>query len=230
MNPRTLARIGGLLYLIIIGIGLYGEMFVRDKLIVSGDAIATAANIRAHETLWRVHVANELILLICAIVLLGIVFILLRPVSEALMWLAVFFNLVSISIEAMTAMSLIETVFPLGKDAFLTAFSPPQLAALARLSVRSHGYGFGVALIFFGCFCLIVGSLIFKSGYMPKTIGVLMEIAGVCYLINSFALIISPALSDQLYPAILLPPFVGELSFALWLLVKGVRLEAWPKP
>jgi len=72
-----------------------------------------------------------------------------------------------------------------------------------------------VSLLFFGCFCVIVGYLIFRSGYLPKTIGVLMQIAGVCYLTNSFALILSPAVANRLFPAILVPAFIGEASLPL---------------
>src|SRR5438309_8754498 len=97
-SPQLYARIGGVLYLIIIIVGLFGEAFVRDRLIVSGDATATAVNIMAHESLWRFHVATELFLLICAIALLLILFVLLRPISRDLALLAVFINLVSISI------------------------------------------------------------------------------------------------------------------------------------
>jgi len=84
-----------------------------------------------------------------------------------------------------------------------------------------------VSLIFFGCFCLLVGYLIFRSGYLPKTIGILMQIAGVCYLTNSFALVLSPALANRLFPAILVPAFIGEASLCLWLLVKGVNVQRW---
>jgi len=122
-SPQLYARIGGFLYLIIIVLGIFGEAFVRNRLIVSGDAAATAANIRSMEPLWRFHIAAELFLLICAVVLLWIFFLLLRPVS--------------------------------------------------------------------------------------------------------FALILSPSLADRLFPAILLPAFVGETSLCLWLLVKGVNVEKW---
>ncbi len=226
-SPQLYARIGGALYLIIIVIGFWGEMFVRDKLIVSGDAAATAANIMSHESLWRFHIAAELFLLICAITLLLILYVLLRPVSRDLAWLAVFFNLVSIGIEAAATMYLLEALFPLGNAGYLKAFPPEQLYAMASLSLKSHGYGFSVSLIFFGCFCVIVGYLIFKSGYLPKTIGVLMQIAGVCYLTNSFALVLSPAVANRLFPAILVPAFIGEVSLCLWLLVKGVNVEKW---
>ena len=226
-SPQLYARIGGALYLIIIVIGFWGEMFVRDKLIVSGDAAATAANIMSHESLWRFHIAAELFLLICAITLLLILYVLLRPVSRDLAWLAVFFNLVSIGIEAAATMYLLEALFPLGNAGYLKAFPPEQLYAMASLSLKSHGYGFSVSLIFFGCFCVIVGYLIFKSGYLPKTIGVLMQIAGVCYLTNSLALVLSPAVANRLFPAILVPAFIGEVSLCLWLLVKGVNVEKW---
>jgi uncharacterized protein DUF4386 len=199
--PRALARIGGVLYLIIIVIGLYGEAFVRERLVVSGDAAATAANIRAQESLWRFGIAAELFLLICAVVLAVIFYVLLRPVSRDLALLATSFNLISIALEAAYALHLVATLFPLGNAGYLRAFTPEQLDAMASLSAKSHGNGFGVALIFFGCFCLVGGYLIFRSGYLPKTVGVLMQIAGLCYLVNSF--------------------------LCLWLLVKGVNVEKW---
>ena len=226
-SPKLCARIGGALYLIIIVIGLFGEAFVRDRLIVSGDAAATAANIMSHESLWRFHIAAELFLLICAVALLLILYALLRPVSRDLALLAVFINLVSIGIEAATTMYLLQALFPLGNAGYLKAFTREQLYAMASLSLKSHSYGFSVSLIFFGCFCLIVGSLIFRSGYLPKPIGVLMQIAGLSYLTNSFALILSPAVANRLFPAILLPAFVGEASLCLWLLVKGVNVPKW---
>src|SRR5438034_11829897 len=228
-SPQLFARVGGVLYLIIIVVGLFGEAFVRDRLIVSGDATATAANIRSMESLWRFHIAAELFLLICAVALLLILFVLLRPVSRDLALLAAFFNLLSIGLEAATTLYLVGALFPLGNAGYLKAFTPEQLYAMATLSLKSHGYGFGVSLLFFACFCLIVGYLIFRSGYLPKTIGVLMQIAGVCYLTNSFALILSPAVANRLFPAILVPAFIGEASLCIWLLVKGVNVEKWEK-
>ena len=226
-SPQLYARIGGVLYLIIIVVGLFGEAFVRDRLIVSGDATATAANIRSMESLWRFHIAAELFLLICAVALLLILFALLRPVNRDLVLLAAFFNLVSIGLEAAITMYLLEALFPLGNAGYLKAFAPEQLYAMTSLSLKSHSYGFGVSLIFFGCFCLVIGYLIFRSGYLPKTIGVLMQIAGVCYLTNSFALILAPAFANRIFPAILVPAFVGEASLCLWLLVKGVNVQRW---
>jgi Domain of unknown function (DUF4386) len=226
-SPRALSRIGGVLYLIIIVLGLFEEVFVRGRIIASGDATATAANIRSLESLWRAGIASEFVLLICATALTLIFFVLLRPVSKDLALLAAFFNLVSIAVEAAITLYLVEALFPLGNVEYLKAFEPRQLSALASLSIRSHGYGFGVSLIFFGCSCLVLGYLIFESGYLPGVIGVLMQIAGVSYLTNSFALLLAPDLANRLFPAILLPAFVGEASLCLWLIVRGVDVEKW---
>lgn len=226
-SPQLYARIGGVLYLIIIVIGFLGEFFVRDSLVVSRDAVATAQRIMASELLWRVGIAGEFFLLICTVALTMIFYRLLRPVSKELALLAVFFNLTSVAIEAVAGLDLVATLFPLAKADYLKAFDSKQLDALAYVSIRSHAYGFGVALIFFGCVCLILGYLIFRSGYLPRAVGVLMQIAGLCYLTDSFALILSPSLADLLFPAILLPALVGEASLCLWLLVKGVNVEKW---
>jgi Domain of unknown function (DUF4386) len=226
-SPQAYARTGGVLYLIIIVVGLFGEVFVRDRLIVSGDATTTAANIRSMESLWRFHIAAELFLLICAIALLLILFVLLKPVSRDLALLAAFFNVVSIGVEAAITLYLVEALFPLGSAAYLKAFTPEQLYAMASLSLKSHSYGFGVSLTFFGCFCLVVGYLIFRSTYLPRALGILMQIAGLSYLTNSFTLVLAPALTNRLLPAILLPSFVGEASLCLWLLMKGVNVPKW---
>jgi hypothetical protein len=226
-SPQIYARIGGALYLIIIVGGLFGEAFIRDRLIVSGDAAATAEKIRSAELLWRAGVANELFMLICTVALALIFYVLLRPVSRDLALLAVFFNLVSIALEATNELNLLTTLFPLANADYLRAFSPEQLHAFVYLPGKLYAYGFGASLIFFGCECLVLGYLIFRSGYLPKAVGVLMQIAGLCYLTNSFALILSPSLADRLFPAILLPAFVGEASLCLWLLTKGVNVSEW---
>lgn len=226
-SPQIYARIGGVLYLIIIVVGLFAEAFVRDKLMVSGDATATAHNIRSSELLWRLGIAGNLFYLACAAALALIFYVLLRPVSRDLALLATFFGLVSIALEAASILRLIEALFPLGNAEYLKTFKPEQLDALAYLSIKSHGYGFGVSLIFFGCACLVLGYLIFRSGYLPRALGVLMQIAGVCYLTNSFALILAPKFADLLFPAVLVPAFIGEASLCVWLMVKGVDVEKW---
>lgn len=227
INPRRLARIGGALYLVIIVIGMAGEALIRGTIVRPRDAAATAANLESLEMLWRLGIAAEFVLLICATALTLVLYLLLRPVSGPLALLAVFFNLVTIAIEAVAALFLTAALLPLGSAAYLAAFQQGQLHGMASLAVRMHTGGFGAALIFFGVECVILGYLIFRSGFLPRALGVLMQVAGVCYLVNCFALILSPALASRLFPAILLPALIGELSLCLWLLVKGVNTQRW---
>jgi uncharacterized protein DUF4386 len=227
VSPRTLARIGGALYVFIILVGVFGELFVRGGLIVSGDATATAANIAAHEGLWRLGIAGDLAMHIADLPLLLIVYLLVRPVSSSLALLVVLFDAVQTAVLVATKLQLMLPLF-LGADAgYLSAFDPQQLHALAYLALRMDSHGFGFGLIDFGCGCLVLGYLLRRSGYFPKLIGIGMQIAGACYLANSFALILAPRLAGALFPAILLPPFVAETSFALWLLLRGVDDARW---
>ena len=224
---RGQARFGGALYLIIIVGGVFGEAFIRGRIVVAGDARATAANIAAFEPLWRFGVAAELFMLLCSVVLALVLYVLLRPVSRELALLAMLFNLVTIAIEAANEQRLLEALFPLGEAGYLAAFEPEQLRALSYLSLRSYSHGFGLGLLFFGCECLILGYLIFGSGYLPRTIGVLMQLAGASYLANTFALLLSPVVAGRIFPAILAPALIGEASLCLWLLVKGVDEAGW---
>jgi hypothetical protein len=226
-SPQLYARTAGVLYLIIIVIGIFGEAVVRERVVVSGDAVATAANLTAMEPLWRLGIAAQFLSLFCVVVLAMIYFFLLLPVSKELSVLATFFRLMSIGIEAVAAISLVAALFPLGTAVSLKAFTPEQLSALAGLAIRSHGHGFGVALLFVGCTFLIHGYLIFRSGFLPKVLGILIQVAGVSYLTNSFALLLAPAFASKIFPAILAPAFIAELALSLWLIVKGVNVPRW---
>ena len=225
-SPQVYARIGGVLYLIIIAIGFCSGLFVRDKLVVSGDVTATARNIMASESLWRITIAGELILLVCSIALTLILYVLLRPVNKTLALLAVFFNIVEFPIEAGSKLFLFAALFLSGNADYLKAFEPHQLHALVQISLKLHDYGFGIDLVFFGFACLVYGYLLFRSGYFPRTLGVLMAIAGLSYLTNSFTLILAPAYSGTISPILVLA-FIGELSLCLWLMVKGVDEQRW---
>jgi hypothetical protein len=225
-SPQLYARTAGALYLVLIVLGLFGEA-VRVRLIVSGDAAATAAKLTSMESLWRFGIAAEFLGLMCAIVLAMIYFALLRPVSKEINLLATFLRLVAITVQAVAVLNLDAALFPLGNAAYLKAFPPEQLYALASLAIKSHSHGFGLALLIFGFCFLFHGYLIFKSGFLPKVLGLLIQIAGLCYLTNSFALFLAPAIADRIFPAILAPAFVGGASMCLWLLVKGVNVEKW---
>jgi hypothetical protein len=224
ISPQAWARIGGVLYLIVIAAGVGGELLVRDRLIVPGDATATSENIRSFELLWRLAIAANLFHLACAVALGLVFYVLLRRVDRDLALLAVLFNIVCIAIEAISKVFLLPSLFVLGKAAYLQAFTPEQLHALAYLSNRSHTVGFNVSLIFFGWECLVLGYLISRSRFLPRALGVLMLVAGAAYLTNSFAVLLAPGLANI---ALLFPAFVAELLLALWLLVKGVDERQW---
>jgi hypothetical protein len=224
--PQRYARIGGVLYLGNIVLGVVGQV-VQADVIVSGNPAATAAKIVSAESLWRLGIASEFVALVCATVLAMIYFVLFKPVSRELNLLATFLRLIAIAVEATVAMNLVVALLVLTSTPAGKAFAPAQLDALANLAIRSYGYGFGVALLGFGFCFLVHGYLIMRSTFLPRTIGVLIQIAGLCYLANSFALFLAPSLEDRIFPAILAPAFVGELSLCLWLIVKGVDVDRW---
>jgi hypothetical protein len=224
MAPQTAARVAGVLYLVIIAGGLFAEAFVRDRLIVAGDAAATARNILDHALLYRLGFAVHLFYLACALALAVILYDMFRRVSSSLALLALCFNVVAIAIEAG---NLLNHFAPLRMltDAGLSGLDTGQLHAMAYAHARLFASGFGMSLVFFGFFCLAIGALIYRSTFLPRTIGVLMVVAGACYLFNSFAVFLSPGLAAYLFPWILLPCLLAELSLALWLTVKGIRVD-----
>ena len=228
-SPQIYARLGGLLYLAIILFGLFGEMFVRATLVVSGDATATANNILASDLLWRAGIVGDLLMHVCDVPVIVVLYLLLRPVSESLSLLATLINLVQTAVLVANKINLLVPLFLQADVSYLSAFSPEQLQALSYVAVKAHGFGFGIGLIFFGFACLVRGYLIFKSGYLPRTLGVLILIAGLCYLTNSFALLLAPAFAASIVPGILAPAFIGELALCLWLIIKGVNMEQWKR-
>ena len=227
ISPQVYARIGGLAYLLIIVAGAFGEMFIRNKLIVSGDATATANNIAASPLLWRIGIAGDLVMHVCDLVVAMVYYLLFKRVNKNLALLGLLFGMIQTAVLVANKLNLVMPLFLLGNDEYLKTFDPHQLQALAYIAIKTHGYGFGIGLIFFGFECLIDGYLIFKSGFLPKFLGVLILVTGLCYLINSFAMILSPKLANSLFPAILAPALIGELSMSLWLFVKGVNLVKW---
>jgi hypothetical protein len=227
-SPQTIARIGGALYLMIIVLGLFGEVIVRGRLIVP-DAAATAHNIVTSQFLWRLGITGDLIMHVCDIPLMLIFYILLKPVSKNLALLALLFNAIQSAALVAYKLNLLLALFFLGSASYLRALNPPQQEALMAVYLKADSYGFGIGLIFFGITCLVLGYLISKSGFLPRVLGVLMQIAGTCYLINSFALLLAPGFANLLFPFILIPSFIGELSLCLWMLSKGVNLKEWPE-
>ena len=225
-SPQSYARIGGILYLLIIAAGLFAE-FVRKRFIVPGNGAATASNITDHAFMFRLGIAADLSTFVCAVALTIILYVLLKPVNRYAALLMLGFNVVQDAIGGLNVLNTYRPLQLLGGAAYLKVFSREQLEAMALLSLHTHSVGFNIAMMFFGCSCVALGYLIFTSGLFPRALGVLMAIAGVSYLTLSTAQLLSPRLASMLFPSILVPAFIGELSFAVWLTVKGVNLARW---
>ena len=226
-SPRALARLCGSLYLITIVVGIFDEAIVKGRIVVPGDARATGANLESMQALWRLGIVGELVMILCTVVVAYLLYVLLRPVSRDVAVLMTLFNLVAIATEASYSLRLVEVLFPLGSARYLEAFSAAQLDAMASLALKSHAFGFGIALLLFGPFFLVCGYLIRRSTYFPKVIGILYQVSGVAYLANGLVLVLAPRLAGQAFTALVVPAFVGEASFCLWLLFKGPNVERW---
>lgn len=225
--PRAWARTAGALYLIVILGGIFAEVFVRGELIVWGDAAATAHNILAHEQLYRAGFAAGVVILLCNVPLALIFFELLRVVERRLAMMVVFFILVGTAVEAVNLFNHLEPLILLKGAAMPAGPEAEALYARAYAPLKLFSVGYGVSLAFFGGYCLTTGYLIFRSSFLPRLLGLLLALGGAGYLVNSFALFLSPALAAGLFPAILLPAFVGETSLSLWLLLRGVDVPKW---
>jgi hypothetical protein len=226
-SPQRYARLGGVLYLATIASGAFSEGFAMNRLVVPADAAATAHNILAAPGLWSLAVGLDLTIPIMAVFGVWISYELLRPVSPSLVLLDVFLTLVALAVEAVSKLFLLLVLPILGSTSSLPPTGRMPLELLAGVALKSHAIAFDITLIFFGCGCLVEGYLLYKSQYFPKFIGILMQIAGACYLVSCFADLLAPSIADLISPAILLPPLLGELSYCLWLLIRGVDVAKW---
>lgn len=221
-NPQSWARIGGVLYFVIIVAGIFGEAFVRGQVTDGVVTIATAGNAAAPGSLLRIGFVTDLIMFACDVAVTLILYMLLRPVARGLALLAAFFRLVSDAVQSINMLHQFAVVLLVGGADYLNAFTPGQLRALALLFLKLQGFGNLIGLTFFSFNCFVTGYLIFRSRFLPRWIGILLAFAGLCYLANSFASFLAPGIAALLFPAILMPALVAELSLCLWLLVKGV--------
>lgn len=228
-SPQTFARIGGFAYLIIILAGLVGEMFIRNSIIVSGNAAATAKNISENSFLWRIGIAGDVLMHVCDLILAIVYYTLLKPVNKRLAQLSLFFGLMQTAILLSNKMNLVTPVLLLGNAEYLNSFTTEQLQSLTYLSLASHDYGLGLGFVFFGISCIIDGYLFIKSTFLPKPLGIILQLAGICYLVNSTTLLLFPQYSKVVFPIVFGPIAASEFAVCLWLIFKGVKLPEWNK-
>lgn len=225
-SPRLLARMAGAFYLITIIMGVFAEVFVRGAFVVRDDAAATAANILAHESLFRFGLAADLVMLVCYIAVTLLFHDLFKSVGRRRSLLAAFFSLVGIAVLAINSLNHLAPLVFLGGADYLNAFEANQLQALSLMSLRMHARGYLISGVFFGIYMLLLGQLIFRSGFLPRILGVLMAIGGLSFLTNSFAIFLLPALAARL-PDIGMLGGIAELALCLWLMAMGVNALKW---
>jgi Domain of unknown function (DUF4386) len=222
-SPCFNARIAGVFYLLTIVARMLVEIFVRNRLVVTDDAAATATNIMAHEPLFRWGFAGDIISFASYIALTALLYELFKPVNRSLSLVAAFFGLVASVVQAISSLFHLAPLFLLGGAPYLSVFTVEQLQALALVFLRLRAAAYhNIGLVFFGLYLLLVGILILRSIFLPRILGVLMVLAGLSYV-----LFLSPPLVQSLQPYILVFPGVGQISLCLWLLAVGVNARRW---
>jgi uncharacterized protein DUF4386 len=222
-NPRRLARIAGVFYLLIHVMALFAYKYVRGELVVAGDMKQTANNILAHEQLFRMGIAASVIVAMANLPMGYLLCELCKVVNRRVAQLALLFIVASSILEAGNPINYFETLVYLKQPEIVSAFQESQRLALARAAMRMFGLRFSVSLSFFGVFCVLIGYLMFRSRFLPAFLGVLMALGGVSYLINGFTTFL--ALPDV--PHIFTVTLIAETALLLWLLVFGVNDAKW---
>ena len=221
-SRKKQARIAGLLYLMLVPTGIFSLIYVPSTLIVSGDAAATIQNIEASELLYRsgiyVGLLSSLIYLLVALAL----YRLLKHVSEMQATLMVAFVVLGVAASFANSFNMLAVLIILGKPDFLSVFDPAQLEGIAYLFVRLESHGTQILQIFWGLWLIPMGILVYRSGFIPKIIGVSLWMAAAAYLMSNFTFVLLPQ-----YKAALSPIITGlemlELPIILWLVIVGAR-------
>jgi hypothetical protein len=219
------ARLAGVLYLIIITFGIFAEVVVRTRLIVDGDAQATAANILDSQWLFRLGFAADLVVFLSDVAIAIVLFFLFRPVSRVVSALAAAFRLTQTAIIGLNLLSMFGALLILREADYLRVFGREGSEALALLLLDMHKYGYTLGLTFFGLSTLAIAYLALRSRVVPRLLAALLGFAGLGYVADSFAFFLVPGYDGSISPILLAPALVGELWFALWLLLRGRRLE-----
>lgn len=228
-SPQFYARAAGLLYLYIIIAGTFAEVFVRGRLVDVRDASVTARNIVAQENLFRVGMSAELLHLACDVAVTVILYLLLTNVHRPLAAITFCMRFACILIIATVSVTQFAALRLVRPADYLAGLDAAQRESLAVLAMQLHSDGYTVSLMFFGFGCISLGYLIYRSTYLPRLLGVMMAVAGVCYLVNSFAHFLRLGIASKLFPGLFIPIFVAELALSLWLLVRGVNSAAFER-
>jgi hypothetical protein len=225
---KNTARLAGFLILLIAVLAPFSILYLPSTLIVPGDAAATASNILASDGLFRLGIVVDSGVVLLEIVVIAILYVLLRPVNRTLALAAAFARLAMTIVMAVNVFNSLGVLLLLSDAEYLTVFEPDQLHALVLLVLNLHEGGVYVWQVFFGLHWVAVGYLVFKSGYFPRILGIMLMVTCLGYLMDSFGILFpSSGVLSMVSSAVLAVGVIGELSFTLWLLIKGVNVEQW---
>lgn len=232
-SQRRAARIAGIGYLVIIACGIFAEFVIRSSLIDTGNARETAENIAGAQSLFRLSIASDLVMLTFDVIVAMALFTMLRPVGTGAVVLATSLRLIHTAVYGVTLLMLFFVVQLSTDAAYLSAFDADQLGALTLLFAEAHSFGYVLGLVFFGLHLGVLAYLVTKSGYVTRIMGVLLGVAAIGYLVDSFANVLLTNYSEYetiFALVVFLPAFVAELSLALWLLIRGIGPRPEPAP
>ena len=224
-DPRNEARLGGALYVMVIMTAFFAELFVRSSLIVPNNPAATAHNILASERLYRLGGLADLVNLSCDIGVAIVLYDLLKPVDRSIALAAATFRIAfDVGLAGATVFHF-APLYLLKGSPYVAAFSAAQAQSLGYEMLQIHNLGYNLFLIFFAVHLLLVGYLIIRSTYLPRLLGILLLVTGLCYLANSILPLAFPEVATSFY--LLLPGLISEFALAGWLLIRGVNIVKW---
>ena len=224
-SPQKIARVAAFVFLIIFFLGMSSELFIRPAIIVPGDAEMTVNNIMASESLFRLSIVSDLIRQMLLMLLPLILYKLLKPVNKTIALLMVIFYLVCVPISMLNEINYFAVLQLSSGAGFLTAFKTDQLNALVMFFIDLRKYGTFI-IQFFSFWLLLLGYLVFKSGFLPRILGILLMLGGLCYTVVAVLFFLFPNFNTMIFG---LFAFIEESLFYLWLLIKGVNVEEWEK-
>jgi hypothetical protein len=223
-SVKRLARLAGLLYLIVAVSGGFAELFVRQSLVVPDNAAATASNIAESAMLFRVGFVADLVNISIFLLLAFALYQLLKPVNQQIAATFVIFNAIAVAIMGANLLNHFAALLVASNPEYAAAFGTESFEALVLFFAELHAQGYLIGGIFFGLWLLPLGYLVYRSGYFPRVLGIMLMIGCFGYLTDTFVSSLFPSVGATLGLIFALVAGIAEISFLLWLLIMGAKV------
>lgn len=220
------ARLAGIGYIIIFIAGIFANFLVLENIFIADDANATISNIKENELLFKIGILSFIIMVIADLIVAWALYLLFKPVNKNVSLLAAWFRLVNVTIFGVALFNLFSVLHIINGATYFSTIDTNLIDAQVMLYFEAFNNSWLLGLIFFGFHLFVLAYLIIKSNYMPKVIGFILYLAAFGYLIDSFAHFLLPNYADYqdiFMLIVVIPGVIGELSLALWLLIKGIN-------